>query len=67
MNNIPDEMVLAFCACGPVEDVLTQIEPYRDVVDSLVPMTPYRNPSMEKLQYYYGGLFQLVAAATGRS
>lgn len=66
VSNIPDEMVLAFCACGSVEDVLEQIEPYWDVVDSLAPMTPYRNLSMEKLQYYYGGLFQLVAAATGR-
>jgi hypothetical protein len=33
------------------------------VVDSLAPMTPYRNLSMEKLQYYYGGLFELVATA----
>jgi len=66
VNNIPDEMVLAFCACGSVGEVLEQIEPYWEVVDSLAPMTPYRNLSMEKLQYYYGGLFQLVAAATGR-
>jgi probable F420-dependent oxidoreductase len=63
VGNIPDEMVLAFCACGPVEEVLEQIEPYWDVVDSLAPMTPYRNLSMEKLQYYYAGLFELVAAA----
>lgn len=62
-KNIPDEMVLAFCACGPVEEVLEQIEPYWDVVDSLAPMTPYRNLSMEQLMYYYNGLFQLVAAA----
>ena len=63
VNNIPDEMVLAFCACGPVEDVLAQIEPYWEVVDSLAPMTPYRNLSTAKLHYYYGGLFQLAAAA----
>ena len=63
VGNIPDEMVLAFCACGSVEDVLEQIEPFWDVVDSLAPMTPYRNLSMEKLHYYYGGLFELVAAA----
>ena len=65
-HNVSDEMVLAFCACGPVEEVLEQIEPYWDVVDSLAPMTPYRDLSMEKLMYYYGGLFQLVAAARGR-
>lgn len=65
VENVSDEMVLAFCACGTVEDVLEQIEPYWQVCDSLAPMTPYRDLSMEKLQYYYGGLFQLVAAARG--
>ena len=65
-NNIPDEMVLAFCACGSVEDVLEQIEPYWEVVDSLAPMTPYRNLSIDKLQYYYSGLFELIAAAKGQ-
>ncbi len=62
-HNVSDEMVLAFCACGPVEEVLEQIEPYWEVVDSLAPMTPYRHLSMDKLRYYYGGVFELVAAA----
>lgn len=62
-HNVSDEMVLAFCACGSVEDVLEQIEPYWSVVDSLAPMTPYRDLSMEKLIYYYQGLFALAAAA----
>ena len=62
-HNVSDEMVLAFCACGPVDDVLEQIEPYWSVVDSLAPMTPYRDLPMDKLMFYYGGLFELVAAA----
>ncbi len=63
VHNVPDEMVLAFCACGPVDEVLDQIEPYWEVVDSLAPMTPYRKLPMDKLEYYYRGLFELVAAA----
>ena len=43
--------------------MLEQIEPYWQVVDSIAPMTPYRGLPMEKLQYYYNGLFELVAAA----
>lgn len=66
-HNVTDEMVLAFCACGSVDEVLAQIEPYWDVVDSLAPMTPYRDLPMEKLMYYYSGLFQLVAAAKAQS
>ena len=65
IHNVPDEMVLAFCACGSVDDVLRQIEPYWEVVDSLAPMTPYRELSMDKLTFYYQGLFQLVAHARG--
>ena len=63
VHNIPDEMVLAFCACGSVADVLEQIEPYWSVVDSLTLMTPYRDLSTEKLYFYHYGLSQLVAAA----
>lgn len=62
-HNVSDEMVLAFCACGSVDDVLEQIEPYWSVVDSLAPMTPYRDLPMDKLMFYYKGLFELVAAA----
>ncbi len=63
VKNVSDEMVMAFCACGSVDDVLEQIEPYWDVVDSLAPMTPYRNLGMDKLMFYYQGLFELVARA----
>jgi alkanesulfonate monooxygenase SsuD/methylene tetrahydromethanopterin reductase-like flavin-dependent oxidoreductase (luciferase family) len=62
-GNVSDEMVMAFCACGSVDDVLEQIEPYWSVVDSLAPMTPYRDLPMEKLMYYYEGLFELVTRA----
>src|SRR3546814_17324932 len=48
MHNVSDEMVMAFCACGSVEEVLEQIEPYWSVVDSLAPMKPYRDLSMAK-------------------
>jgi alkanesulfonate monooxygenase SsuD/methylene tetrahydromethanopterin reductase-like flavin-dependent oxidoreductase (luciferase family) len=65
VKNVSDEMVMAFCACGSVDDVLEQIEPYWDAVDSLAPMTPYRNLSMEKLQFYYQGLFELAVRAKG--
>src|SRR3546814_8056202 len=33
MHNVSDEMVMAFCACGSVAEVLEQIEPYWSVVD----------------------------------
>jgi probable F420-dependent oxidoreductase len=63
VKNVSDEMVMAFCACGSVDDVLEQIEPYWQVVDSLAPMTPYRDLPMEKLMFYYQGLFDLVGQA----
>ena len=62
-SNVTDEMVLAFCACGSVDDVLEQLEPYWQVVDSIAPMTPYRNLPLEKLMYYYNGLFDLIERA----
>ena len=65
-GNIPDDMVEAFVACGSVDQVLERIEPYWGVVDSLCPMTPYRNLSMEQLTFYNNGLFQMVAAARAR-
>jgi alkanesulfonate monooxygenase SsuD/methylene tetrahydromethanopterin reductase-like flavin-dependent oxidoreductase (luciferase family) len=63
LNQVPDEMVKAFVACGSIEQVLEQLEPYWKTADSLCPMTPYRHLSPEKLYFYGGGLFQLVAAA----
>jgi probable F420-dependent oxidoreductase len=65
VKNVSDEMVTAFVACGSVEQVLEQIEPYWKVVDSMCPMTPYRDLTMEQLMFYGGGLFQLAAAAKG--
>lgn len=63
VDKVPDEMVLDFVSCGPVEEVLEQIEPFWKVADSLCPMTPYRCLTMEQLQFYAGGVYQLVAAA----
>jgi len=63
LNQVPDEMVKAFVACGSIEQVLEQLEPYWTAADSLCPMTPYRHLSYEKLAFYGGGIFQLVAAA----
>jgi alkanesulfonate monooxygenase SsuD/methylene tetrahydromethanopterin reductase-like flavin-dependent oxidoreductase (luciferase family) len=66
MKNVSDEMVEAFVKCGPVDDVLEKIEPFWDVVDSLCPMTPYRDLTMEQLTMYNGGLYQMVAEAKRR-
>ena len=66
MKNVSDEMVEAFVKCGPVDDVLEKIEPFWDVVDSLCPMTPYRDLTMEQLTVYNGGLYQMVAEAKRR-
>ena len=67
VDQVPDEMVLEFVSCGPVEEVLEQIEPYWNVADSLAPMTPYRELSPEKLAFYGQGVYQLVAAAKAQS
>jgi alkanesulfonate monooxygenase SsuD/methylene tetrahydromethanopterin reductase-like flavin-dependent oxidoreductase (luciferase family) len=63
IKNVSDEMVEAFVKCGPVDEVLEKIEPFWDVVDSLCPMTPYRDLTMEQLTMYNGGLYQMVAEA----
>lgn len=65
MHHVPDEMVKAFVACGSVDQVLEQLEPFWSVVDSLCPMSPYRHLSMEKLMFYGQDLHELVAAAKG--
>lgn len=61
--NVSDDMVEAFVKCGPIDEVLEKIEPFWDVVDSLCPMTPYRDLTMEQLTMYNGGLYQMVAEA----
>ncbi|MEY4270496.1 MAG: hypothetical protein RLZZ58_1712 [Pseudomonadota bacterium] len=66
IKNVSDEMVEAFVKCGPVDDVLEKIEPFWDVVDSLCPMTPYRDLTMEQLTMYNGGLYAMVAEAKRR-
>ena len=66
VDKISDEMVQAFVKCGPVDEVLEQIEPFWGVVDSLCPMTPYRNLTMEQLTTYNEGLFKMVAEARRR-
>ena len=66
IDKVSDEMVEAFVKCGPVDEVLEKIEPFWDVVDSLCPMTPYRNLSMEQLTSYNQGLYAMVAEAKRR-
>ena len=66
IKNVSDEMVEAFVKCGPVDQVLEKIEPFWDVVDSLCPMTPYRDLTMEQHTMYNGGLYQMVAEAKRR-
>ena len=67
IDNVSDEMVEAFVKCGPVDEVLEKLEPFWGVVDSLCPMTPYRNLSMEQLTQYNEGIFKMVAEAKRRS
>jgi alkanesulfonate monooxygenase SsuD/methylene tetrahydromethanopterin reductase-like flavin-dependent oxidoreductase (luciferase family) len=66
IKNVSDDMVEAFVKCGPVDEVLEKIEPFWDVVDSLCPMTPYRDLTMEQLTMYNGGLYAMVAEAKRR-
>jgi alkanesulfonate monooxygenase SsuD/methylene tetrahydromethanopterin reductase-like flavin-dependent oxidoreductase (luciferase family) len=66
IKNVSDEMVEAFVKCGPVDEVLEKIEPFWDVVDSLCPMTPYRDLTMEQLTMYNNGLYAMVAEAKRR-
>lgn len=63
LDKIPDEMVLDFVACGSVDDVQEQIEPFWDIATSLCPMTPFRGLSLEQMQAYGAGIYQLVAQA----
>jgi alkanesulfonate monooxygenase SsuD/methylene tetrahydromethanopterin reductase-like flavin-dependent oxidoreductase (luciferase family) len=65
--NVSDEVVQAFVKCGPIDDVLEQIEPFWGVVDSICPMTPYRNLSQEQLMSYNEGLYRMVAEARRRA
>jgi alkanesulfonate monooxygenase SsuD/methylene tetrahydromethanopterin reductase-like flavin-dependent oxidoreductase (luciferase family) len=67
VGNVSDEMVEALVACGSVDEVLEKIEPFWDAVDSLCPMAPYRNLSLEQLTAYNAGLFKLAATARARS
>ncbi len=66
IDNVSDEMVQAFVKCGPVDEVLDQIEPFWEVVDSLCPMTPYRNLTMDQLTAYNMGIYAMVAEARRR-
>ena len=66
IGNVSDAMVEAFVKCGPVDEVLDALEPFWGVVDSLCPMTPYRELTMEKLTQYNGGIYAMVAEAMRR-
>ena len=64
--NVSDAMVEAFVKCGPVDEVLDGLEPFWGVVDSLCPMTPYRDLTMDQLTRYNGGIYAMVAEAKRR-
>lgn len=66
IEKVSDEMVEAFVKCGPVDEVLEKLEPFWGVVDSICPMTPYRNLSLEQLTSYNHGLYKMVAEAKRR-
>jgi alkanesulfonate monooxygenase SsuD/methylene tetrahydromethanopterin reductase-like flavin-dependent oxidoreductase (luciferase family) len=66
-GNVSDAMVEALVACGSVDEVLARIEPYWEVVDSLCPMTPYRDLTMEQMTTYNAALYTLVATAKARA
>ena len=66
IGNVSDAMVEAFVKCGPVDEVLDALEPFWGVVDSLCPMTPYRDLTMDQLTQYNGGIFAMVAEAKRR-
>lgn len=65
LDKVPDEMVLDFVCCGSVDEVLEQIEPFWDYADMLCPMTPFRSLTLEQMQAYGAGIYQVVAAAKG--
>jgi alkanesulfonate monooxygenase SsuD/methylene tetrahydromethanopterin reductase-like flavin-dependent oxidoreductase (luciferase family) len=66
IGNVTDAMVEAFVKCGPVDEVLDALEPFWGVVDSLCPMTPYRDLTMDQLTQYNGGIYAMVAEAKRR-
>ena len=66
IGNVSDAMVEAFVKCGSVDEVLDALEPFWGVVDSLCPMTPYRDLTMEQLTQYNGGIYAMVAEAKRR-
>lgn len=66
IESVSDDMVQAFVKCGPVNEVLDAIEPFWSVVDSLCPMTPYRDLPYDKLLAYNEGIYAMVAEAKRR-
>ena len=63
LDKVPDEMVLAFVACGSIEEVMEQTEPLWSVADAICPMTPFRCLSDDQMMAYGAGIYQLVGAA----
>lgn len=63
LDKVPDEMVLDFVCCGSVEEVLEQIEPFWNVATSLCPMVPFVDLSLEQMQAYGAGIYQMVMQA----
>ena len=59
-KHVPDEMVEAFAACGPLEEVAEKIEPYWQIADSICPTPPIWGLSAEKVQSYAEALAGFV-------
>ncbi len=53
---VPDEMVEAFVACGPVDEVRKKVEPLWEAADSLCPVPAPYGLSTEKVIGYAGGI-----------
>ncbi len=55
-DQIPDEMVETFVACGTPNEVRRKIEPMWEVADSLCPVPPAYTLGADKLLAYTGAI-----------
>jgi len=61
-RHVPDEMVEAFAACGPMEEVAEKIEPYWNIADSICPTPPIWGLPQERVMAYAEALAGFVHA-----
>ena len=61
-QHVPDEMVEAFAACGPMEKVAEKVEPFWQIADSMCPTPPIWGLPEEKVQSYAEALAGFVHA-----